>query len=62
MELTKLLSQFSEVFQEKITLPPERSQVHQIKLIPEHKALQISLSPEKRNWKAGDGVASCRSY
>lgn len=34
-EVTKLLDQFFDMFQEKITLPPERKRVHQIKLIPE---------------------------
>ncbi|PNX92555.1 retrotransposon-related protein, partial [Trifolium pratense] len=40
-EMAKLLSQFSEVFKETISLPPERSQVHQIKLIPEHGPVNV---------------------
>lgn len=40
-EVTKLLGQFFDVFQEKITLPPERKQVHQIKLFPEHGPINV---------------------
>ncbi|XP_058771346.1 uncharacterized protein LOC131644773 [Vicia villosa] len=40
-EVTKLLGKFFDVFQEKITLPPERKQVHQIKLIPEHGPINV---------------------
>ena len=40
-EVTKLLGQFFYVFQEKITLPPERKQVHQIKLFPEHGPINV---------------------
>ncbi|CAJ2667675.1 unnamed protein product [Trifolium pratense] len=40
-DLQKLLKKFAEVFQDTIKLPPMRSQAHQIKLFPEHGAVNV---------------------
>ncbi|MCI46661.1 RNA-directed DNA polymerase (Reverse transcriptase), partial [Trifolium medium] len=45
LELKEILEQYAEVFQDKITLPPERPQVHQIKLLPDHGP--VSVRPYK---------------
>jgi hypothetical protein len=39
--LTATLDEFHEVFKNQIQLPPERSNVHQIKLIPNHDAINV---------------------
>jgi hypothetical protein len=39
--LDSLLQQFHEVFKDYIQLPPERSQVHHIKLFPEHGPINV---------------------
>jgi len=36
-----ILKEFSEVFQEQIQLPPERTQVHRINLLPEHGPVNV---------------------
>jgi hypothetical protein len=40
-ELMELLNQFSEVFKDSIRLPPERSQVQQIKLFLDHGPVSV---------------------
>jgi hypothetical protein len=40
-ELKPLLKKFAEVFQDTIKLPPMRSKAHQIKLIPNHGAVNV---------------------
>ncbi|MCH82079.1 enzymatic polyprotein, partial [Trifolium medium] len=40
-ELNILLQQFHEIFKEQIQLPPERSQVHHIKLFPDHGSINV---------------------
>ncbi|MCH94239.1 peptidase aspartic active site, partial [Trifolium medium] len=37
----KLLQQFQKVFSDKIQLPPDRSQVHHIKLFPDHGTISV---------------------
>lgn len=40
-ELTNMLRQFQSIFQEYIRLPPNRSQVHQIKLFSNHNPINV---------------------
>ncbi|CAJ2672993.1 unnamed protein product [Trifolium pratense] len=40
-DLEEILQQFHEVFKDEIQLPPERSQVHHIKLFPGHGAINV---------------------
>ncbi|CAJ2651202.1 unnamed protein product [Trifolium pratense] len=40
-DLETILTQFQDVFKDQIQLPPERSQVHHIKLLPTHGAINV---------------------
>ena len=40
-DLKGILEQFHEVFREQIQLPPERTQVHQIKLFQDHGTINV---------------------
>jgi hypothetical protein len=40
-DLSSLLNEFQQVFKDTIQLPPKRSQVHQIKLYPDHDAINV---------------------
>ncbi|MCH87660.1 RNA-directed DNA polymerase (Reverse transcriptase), partial [Trifolium medium] len=45
LELKEILEKYADVFQDVIKLPPERPQVHQIKLLPDHGP--VSVRPYK---------------
>ncbi|MCH90563.1 peptidase aspartic active site, partial [Trifolium medium] len=40
-DFNPILEEFQEVFKDQIQLPPERSQVHQIKLFPDHGSINV---------------------